>query len=73
MPAQRTAPESRYITLKAGAELLSITEQSLRRYMAEGRIPGYRLGKRSLRVDRHDLVALLTPVPTAGRGGVSTR
>lgn len=63
----------RYVTLKAGAEYLSITEQTIRRYIANGTIPGYRIGKRSLRVDRHDLDALLTPVPSARRGGESRR
>lgn len=64
---------SRYVTLQEGAEYLSITEQSLRRYIAEGRIQGYRLGKRALRVDRTDLDSLLIPVPSAMRGGASSR
>lgn len=64
---------SRYVTLQEGAEYLSITEQSLRRYIAEGRIQGYRLGKRALRVDRTDLDSLLIPVPSATRGGASSR
>lgn len=69
MPAQPTTPWSRYVSLKHGAAYLSITEQSLRRYIAAGRIPAYRLGSRSLRVRREDLDALLERVPTAAVGG----
>lgn len=56
---------SRFVTLQEGAEYLSVTEQTLRRYIADGKIHGYRLGKRALRVDRSDLDALLIPVPSA--------
>lgn len=65
--------EHRYVTLKVGADYLSVTEQTIRRYIADGVIPGYRIGKRSLRIDRHDLDALLTPVPSARRRGGSRR
>lgn len=73
MASRHRIVESRYVPLKEGADYLSITEQSLRRFIAEGRIPGYRLGKRALRVDRHDLDALLAPIPNASGGGVTTR
>lgn len=65
MPKRIKAPEPRYVTIKYGAEYLSISEQSLRRYIAAGRITGYRLGERALRVDRQDLDALLSAIPTA--------
>lgn len=64
---------SRYVTLTEGAEYLSVTEQTVRRYISDGKIQGYRLGKRALRVDRGDLDALLIPVPAARRGGASLR
>lgn len=70
MPAQLETTWARYITLKEGAAYLSVTEQSLRRYIAVGRIPAYRLGKRALRVDREDLDSLLERVPTAAVGAV---
>lgn len=73
MASRHRIVASRYVPLKEGADYLSITEQSLRRYIAEGRIQGYRLGKRALRVDRTDLDALLIPVPSAARGGASSR
>lgn len=69
MPAQPATPWSKYISLKHGAAYLSITEQSLRRYVSAGRIPAYRLGSRTLRVKREDLDALLERVPTASVGG----
>ena len=71
----KTSPTAahRYVTLKDAARHLSVTEQTVRRYISEGRIQGYRIGKRALRVDSRDLDALLTPLPTAHRGGVSAR
>ena len=59
----------RYIPLSVGAEYLSLTEAGLRKYIAEGRITGYRLGKRAIRVDVRELDALLTPIPAANAGG----
>ena len=65
--------EHRYVTLQHAARHLSVTEQTIRRYIAEGRIQGYRIGKRALRVDSRDLDALLAPVPAARRKGISAR
>lgn len=45
-----------------------ITDRTLRRYVAEGKLPAYRLGPRLLRFRRSDLDALLRPVPAAGGG-----
>lgn len=59
----------RYVPLSEGAEYLSITVAGLRKYIAEGRITGYRLGKRAIRVDVHELDGLLSPIPSAKSGG----
>ncbi|TDP78325.1 excisionase family DNA binding protein [Brachybacterium sp. AG952] len=66
--AQHTSTP-RYIPLSEGAEYLSLTTAGLRKYIAEGRITGYRLGKRAIRVDVRELDALLTPIPAAKSGG----
>lgn len=63
--------EPRYVPLSVGAKRLSLTEAGLRKFIAEGRITGYRLGKRAIRVDVRELDALLIPIPAVGRGGAA--
>lgn len=54
------------------ADYLGVTERTLRRYVASGQLPAYRLGPRLLRFKQSDLDALLQPVPTAGGGARAT-
>lgn len=56
------------ISLKAAAQRLGVTEQSIRRYIAAGELNGYRLGRRAIRVDAQEVDALLVPIPTAKVG-----
>ena len=42
-------------SLKHAAKELSVSERFLRQLIAEGRIPFYRLSKRTLRVDLNEL------------------
>ena len=58
-------PHSQFVSLDEAAEYLGVTPRSIRRYIAEGRLPGYRLGKKQIRVRTSDVEALLTPIPTA--------
>lgn len=61
----------RLVTLAQAAEALSLHERTIRRYIAQGRITGYRIGQRSLRVDLDEVEALATPIPTAGGLGAA--
>lgn len=56
----------RYGSLALGAEYLGVSERTIRRMIAAGEITGYRLGKRTIRIDFDELDALLKPIPTAG-------
>jgi len=56
-------------TIATGASCYSISEKTLRRWVAEGRITGYRFGPRMLRIDLNEIEALLKPIPTADGGG----
>lgn len=56
----------RYVTQSAAAEYLNVTDRTIRNLIARGDLTGYRLGARAIRVDRAELDALLTPIPTAG-------
>lgn len=63
------APETggrRWVSQTEAAEYLGITDRTLRRMIAAGRLPAYRLGPRLLRIDVADLDALMRPVPVGG-------
>ncbi|WP_284984320.1 helix-turn-helix domain-containing protein [Arthrobacter sp. efr-133-TYG-118] len=55
-----------YITIAAAAEIAGVSTKSIRRYIAAGRITGYRVGPRMIRVNINELQDLLTPIPTTG-------
>lgn len=53
------------LKLREAAEWYGISERTLRRRIAEGRLPAYRVGPRSIRVAAEDVEALATRIPTA--------
>lgn len=61
----RTVTTRRLIGINEAAELVGVNEKSIRRYIADGDLPGFRLGKRLLRVREEGVLALLVPVPAA--------
>lgn len=70
MPKNRPQ-HHRYASLSEAATYIDCNEKTLRRYIAAGRLIGYRLGTRSIRVDLDELDALLQPIPTASRRHVA--
>lgn len=54
------------ITLAQAADSLLLDERTIRRYISAGRLTGYRIGPRALRVDAEEVDALAQPVPTIG-------
>jgi excisionase family DNA binding protein len=54
--------------LKTTSEQYGVSERTLRRYIAQGKLTGYRFGPRIIRVDLDEVDALLTPIPTAKAG-----
>lgn len=64
---QDTLPR-RWLSQAEAADYLGITDRTLRRMVARGDLPGYRLGPRLTRFDQSDLDALLRPIPAAGGG-----
>lgn len=60
-----TPPQRRtLLSLDDAATYLGVTTRTLRRYIAAGRLNGYRVGPRLLRVDLAELDALLRRIPT---------
>ena len=60
-----------YISIKEAATIMSVSEKSIRRWIAAGKIPAYTLGgsagrARLIRVAAKDLESLLHRIPTAG-------
>lgn len=58
-----TTPE--FITKHEAAAILACSVDTVRRRVADGSLPAYRLGGRVLRFKRDDVYRLLHPVPTA--------
>ena len=54
------------VSIPRAAEHLGISEKSVRRYISQGRLTGYRLGKRLIRVDLAEVDSALRQIPTAG-------
>lgn len=67
--AAELSPSRRWVDQRQAAEYLGITDRTLRRMIAAGDLPAYRLGKKMLRVDMADLDALLRPIPAGGGVG----
>jgi excisionase family DNA binding protein len=61
--AKSEADTPRYVTLERAAAYIDTTPRTIRRAIAEGRLTGYRFGKRMLRVDLVEVEAALRPVP----------
>ena len=55
-------PRKRLTSLANAAEYADLSQRTIRRYVAAGRLRAYRVGPRLLKVDLDDLDALLTPV-----------
>lgn len=53
------------VTLDQAAEVCQVTPKTIRRWISDGRVTGYRLGPRLLRVDRAELDQLVEEIPTA--------
>jgi excisionase family DNA binding protein len=58
-------PTKRYAPLSTGADYADVSTRTLRRWIAQGRVTGYRAGPRLIRVDLNELDAMLAPIPSA--------
>ena len=59
--AETLAPRRRYIKMADAAEYLQVTERTIRQMIADGRLTGYRSGKRLVRVDLNEIDAAMRP------------
>lgn len=55
-------PAPRMLELRAAAERLNVSDKSVRRWIASGRLKAYRVGPRLIRVDAASVEALMQPI-----------
>lgn len=55
------------ITVPEAAATLGVSSKTVRRWIAAGRLPAYRVGPVALRVDPSDLATIMRPVSTAAQ------
>lgn len=66
MPRQSQPPSRRWITQSEAADRLGVTDRTIRNLIARGELTGYRLGRRTIRLDANEVDACLRPIPSAG-------
>ena len=54
--------ENDYLTVTEAAALLRVAPSTVRRWIRQGDVPAYRLGRRRVAILRGDLVTLITPI-----------
>jgi excisionase family DNA binding protein len=68
----RTAPRQpagrRRASIRQAAEYAGVSSRTIRRYIVAGRITGYRIGPKLLKVDLNEIDRIITPVPAAAAG-----
>jgi excisionase family DNA binding protein len=70
----RSALDEEYVTIEQAADLLHVNKSTIRRWIAQDRLPAYRVGQRRVAVKRGDVARLITPSGSAtarGSRGVS--
>ena len=61
----------RLVSLAVAATYADVSTRTLRRYISHGRLTGYRVGPRLIKVDLNELDAMASPIPTARGPGLS--
>ncbi|OZC76363.1 hypothetical protein CH282_26150 [Rhodococcus sp. 06-418-1B] len=49
-------------SIEFAADYLGVDPRTIRNYIADGRLPAWRMGPRLVKVDENDLDSLLTPI-----------
>jgi excisionase family DNA binding protein len=66
MPASQVSPyDVPWLSIATTAQMVGISQKTVRRAIAEGRLPASRVG-RLIRIRRDDVDALYVPIPAAG-------
>lgn len=65
MVAQAATTPAHLVPMTYACERFNVTDKTVRRWIAEGRLTAWRLGPRLIRLDRDEVNNLLRPIPTA--------
>lgn len=65
-PTVGRSPRRDLIDVDTAAEYLGVCRRTVRRMIADGKLVGYRVGPRLIRVDQAELDAIVQPIPTVG-------
>lgn len=66
--AESVSPHARrYASMKEAAAYVQVSDRHIRHLVSTGKLTGYRLGARAVRVDLAELDALMEPIATAKR------
>ena len=66
-PDRVTAEAQRFVSQEDAAARWGVSVDTIRRLIAAGKITGYRLNNRIIRVDMAKVDAAFKPIPTSGR------
>jgi excisionase family DNA binding protein len=67
--ARARARDRKLISIDDAADVLGLNPRTIRRYIAIGTLPAYRVGGTLVRVDQADVEALVVPIPAAAAAG----
>jgi excisionase family DNA binding protein len=68
MTATTSRTRAPKVSIQAAADKYNISTRTIRRYIAAGRLPAYRVGPSLVRIDLDDLDRLARPIPNARTG-----
>lgn len=73
MPSGTSSPTvpRRLGSISDAATYADLSTRTIRRYIAEGRLTGYRVGPRLVKIDLAELDTLARPIPTATGPGTA--
>jgi excisionase family DNA binding protein len=65
----RAGTPDQFLTASQAARLLSVHVSTVRRWIAQGKLPAYRVGDKGVRVKQADLALVATPMRTQDKKG----
>jgi excisionase family DNA binding protein len=65
MRKQTTTTNPRLGTIRQAAELMCLSDKTIRRLIADGTVKGYRVGRRAVRVGLDQLATSMRPIHAA--------
>ncbi|WP_141013155.1 helix-turn-helix domain-containing protein [Nocardioides sambongensis] len=67
-PTTAATPQKRLRNLTVAAEYFDVTPRTVRQWIADGRLTGYRVGAKHVRVDMNEVEAMAEVIPSSAAG-----